>query len=71
MKIAISSQEKDLTSEVDPRFGRCTYFVLYDSESGEHEVIENQGVNESIGSGIEKARFISNLNVQEILKGNV
>ena len=71
MKIAISSQEKDLTSEVDPRFGRCTYFVLYDSESGEHEVIENPGVNASSGAGIETARFIANLNVQAILTGNV
>ncbi|HBT03829.1 MAG TPA: dinitrogenase iron-molybdenum cofactor biosynthesis protein, partial [Thermodesulfobacterium commune] len=41
MKICIVSQGKDLEAEIDSRFGRCRYFVFYDTETGEYEVIEN------------------------------
>ena len=33
MKVAISSAGKDLTSPIDPRFGRCAYFVIVDTET--------------------------------------
>jgi len=28
MKICITSQGKNLESEIDPRFGRCKYFIF-------------------------------------------
>lgn len=32
MKIAISSMGKGINSMLDVRFGRCNYFVIYDTE---------------------------------------
>jgi hypothetical protein len=41
MKIAISSTGPGLHDLVDPRFGRCRYFIFYDESSGLHESKEN------------------------------
>ena len=30
MRIAISATNSDLDAEVDPRFGRCQYFIIAD-----------------------------------------
>ena len=32
MKIAISSMGRDLDALIDPRFGRCAYFVIVDTQ---------------------------------------
>jgi len=41
MKVAISSTGPDLSDLVDPRFGRCRYYIFYDVESGLHVSMEN------------------------------
>jgi predicted Fe-Mo cluster-binding NifX family protein len=41
MKIAISAQERDLSSPVACHFGRCCYFFIYDEETGNMELVEN------------------------------
>jgi len=42
MKIAITATGPDLDSIVDPRFGRCAYFLIIDPETMEYESIETQ-----------------------------
>jgi len=41
MKIAVSATGLTLDAEVDPRFGRCQYFVIVDPETMEFEALEN------------------------------
>ena len=36
MKPAISATGKDLDSMIDPEFGRATYFLIVDVESGQN-----------------------------------
>ena len=43
MKIAITSSGANLKSKVDPRFGRCAYFILIETDNDEFEAIENSG----------------------------
>lgn len=33
MLICITAQGDNLDSEIDPRFGRCNYFIFYDTET--------------------------------------
>ena len=44
MKIAVSATGKDLNCQIDPRFGRCQYFVFIDPETMEFEAFENEGL---------------------------
>lgn len=44
MKICITSEGKTLDSKVDPRFGRCQYFIIVDSETLVFEAVENVNI---------------------------
>jgi hypothetical protein len=52
MKVAISSFEKDLNSQVDPRFGRTPYILIVDSDTMQYEVLENPSATAAGGAGI-------------------
>ncbi len=71
MKIAITSQGTDLNAEIDPRFGRCSYFIIYDTEKENYEVVENSSINLGGGAGIQAAQTISENGVRVLLTGNV
>lgn len=45
MKIAITSTGNTLDSNMDQRFGRCSYFVVYNMESKSVEYIPTQTKN--------------------------
>lgn len=71
MKICITSQGKELSSQVDPRFGRCAYFIIIDPESMEFEAIENAGTMAMGGAGVQSGQLMSSKGVQAVLTGNV
>jgi predicted Fe-Mo cluster-binding NifX family protein len=70
MKVAISATGVSLDAEVDPRFGRCSYFVIIDPDTMEFEAIDNTGVRASEGAGITAAQLLSNKDVRAVLTGN-
>ena len=70
MKIAVSATEPSLDAQVDPRFGRCRYFVVVDRDTMEFEVVENSGALASGGAGISPAQMIVSKGVQAVLTGN-
>jgi len=69
-RICITSRGKDLGSEIDPRFGRASYFLLIDPETMDLEVLENQNTEAAHGAGIQSAQLISSKNVKTVLTGN-
>jgi predicted Fe-Mo cluster-binding NifX family protein len=71
MKICISSTGQDLNSAVDPRFGRCAYFLIGDSEGETFEAIPNPGVNYGGGAGIAAAQLVTSQGVEAVITGNV
>ena len=71
MKIAITSTGNTLDSPVDPRFGRCQFFVFVDPETMEFEAVENQAMMAAGGAGIQAAQFVANEGAQAIVTGNV
>ena len=42
MKIAVSSSGNDLSSSVDPHFGRCPRFIIVETETMEFEIVPTQ-----------------------------
>ena len=71
MKIAISAQGKEKTALLDPRFGRCEVFQVYDDSSKNITVIENKGGKSGGGAGIAAAQQIIDENIEVVITGNV
>ena len=59
MKIAISAKGKNSISMIDDRFGRCEYFVIYNSDDDSIEAIENSARNEAGGAGGKAVKLLS------------
>jgi len=70
MKIAVSSSGKDLDSLIDPRFGRCAYFLLVETDDMSFEVFDNQSTASGGGAGIQSAQFISSKGANAVITGN-
>ena len=71
MKIAFTAKGKTLQSEIDPRFGRCPFFVIYDTDTKEIEVIDNQDVDgEAHGAGPKTAQKLSEYSCNVLITGN-
>ena len=70
-RIAVSSTGQDLSSSVDPRFGRCQFFVVVDLDSMEHRATPNSAGASAGGAGIEAAQMVSNMGVSAVLTGNI
>jgi predicted Fe-Mo cluster-binding NifX family protein len=71
MKIAITSKGKDLSSDVDPRFGRARWFIVYDTETDKSEVCDNeQNMNSVQGAGIQAAQKLAQQKVGYVLTGH-
>ena len=71
MKIAVSSCGIFLDSPIDPRFGRCDYFVIVDTIDMSFEVFDNDGEGLSQGAGVQSAKFVVSKGAQAVITGNI
>ena len=71
MKIAISSTGPDLESEVDPRFGRCQYFIIVDLNDMSFEAVVNTNLSQGSGVGIQSSKVVADKGARVVLTGNV
>jgi predicted Fe-Mo cluster-binding NifX family protein len=71
MKICVSATAKNLEAQLDPRFGRCPYFVIVESETMQFEAIPNVASDATGGAGIQAAQTIANKGVKVVITGNV
>ena len=71
MKIAVTSTGTELTSDIDPRFGRAAYFVIINPDTMKYEAIENkQAFDLPKGAGIQAGQTIVDQNVDALITGN-
>ncbi len=70
MKIAITAGEPTLDANLDPRFGRCAYFLIVDTDTLEFEAVENPNVARGGGAGIQSAQLMAAKDVKFVLTGN-
>jgi predicted Fe-Mo cluster-binding NifX family protein len=70
MKVAVSATGTDLNAQVDPRFGRCAYFIIVDTDTMAFEAIQNPYITAGGGAGIQSAQLVANKGAQAVLTGN-
>lgn len=70
MKIAVSATAPNLSAQVDPRFGRCRYFIIVETDSMGFEGIENSSAAAGGGAGIAAAQLVVGEEVEAVLTGN-
>lgn len=70
MKVAVASSAGNLDAQMDPRFGRCAYFVVVDTDSMEFEAIENPGPQMGSGAGISAAQIVGDSGADAVVAGN-
>ena len=70
MKIALSVTAPNLDAEVEPRFGRCPYFIIVDLDTMQFEAVENSSAMASGGAGIASGQVIAGKDVSAVLTGN-
>lgn len=71
MKICITSSGQDLSSLLDSRFGRCSYFLMVDSEGKKVEAVENTGVRAQRGAGVTAAQIVADSGADAVIIGNI
>jgi len=70
MTVAVSAPAPSLDANVDPRFGRCAYFVVVDPGTMQFEGLENVNAGSPQGAGIATAQLIAGKDVEAVLTGN-
>ena len=71
MKITITSRGDGLDSILDPRFGRCAYFIIVDTEDESNlKAIPNGAATAGGGAGIQAAQTVINEDVEAVISGN-
>ena len=71
MKVCVSSTDKNLDADIDPRFGRCRFFLIIDTETMNFDTISNEGNNATGGAGIQAAQTVSRTGVKVVITGNI
>jgi predicted Fe-Mo cluster-binding NifX family protein len=70
MKVAVSAAGPELSSEVDPRFGRCRYFIVADTEDLAFKAIDNTSAMSMGGAGVSAAQMVAGEKVEAVLTGH-
>ncbi len=70
MKVAITAKGSDMSSEVDPRFGRAAYILIVETENMSFEVCDNsENVAAFKGAGIQAATLVAEKGAEVLLTG--
>lgn len=71
MKVAISCTGQNLDAALDPRFGRCQYLLLVDTETETCQAIANPGAQQPGGAGVQAATTAVQQGAQAVICGNL
>jgi len=71
LRVVVSAAGADLDAAVDPRFGRCPYFLIVDTETMQYEAVPNTSQYAPSGAGIQSAQTIASKGAKVVLTGSV
>jgi predicted Fe-Mo cluster-binding NifX family protein len=69
MIIAIAASENHLKANVDPHFGRCDWYCLYDTETKKSSFIENPVRYNQLQAGYDAAQFLIEKGIKMVIAG--
>jgi predicted Fe-Mo cluster-binding NifX family protein len=71
VKIAVTATSNDPNGQVDPRFGRAKYFLIFDDDGNLLETYNNSdNLNAMGGAGIQAGKVLSDRKVDVLLTGH-
>jgi len=72
MKIVVSSTGDSIDSDVDIRFGRCSYFLLIEADKDIKLLKAEKNLGASgHGAGLAAAEQVANLKAEKVITGNL
>ena len=71
MKVCVTAAASGIDAPMDPRFGRCPYFVVVDLDSMNEISIPNANVDAASGAGIQAAQEVARQGVSALITGNI
>jgi predicted Fe-Mo cluster-binding NifX family protein len=71
LKIAVSAIKDSIDSQIDPRFGRCQYFLIVDSDTMNVEALTNMSQTSPSGAGIQAAQTVANKGSALVITGGI
>ena len=71
MKIAISACGDSMSAKTHALFGRCDYFIIADTETGESTALKNKSAEASTGAGTACAQELFTIGVRAVVSGKV
>jgi len=71
MKICFSASGENEKSMLNARFGRCPYFLVFDTDSKQWQTVNNRAAAEFRGAGVSAAQKVADLGCQIIVTGNM
>ncbi len=70
MKVAITATGNNPGAKLDSRFGRCSYFALYDTAKKQIEnFLPNPNKDSDSGAGPASAQFVASTGADKIVSG--
>lgn len=70
MIVILTASAPELTAPIDPRFGRCAYLLVFDTESGGWQAYPNPAIHASGGAGSQAAQFAAAHKAQAVISGD-
>ena len=71
MIVCITAMGPGLDAQIDPRFGRSQYFTIVNTETMEHDSLENRNVDAAAGAGPQSAQTMADKGVEAVITKNV
>lgn len=69
--IAVTAQGQEPSALFDTRFGRCSYFVIFDTSTDTFRALPNPAQSEAGGAGPRAVQFLKQNNVGIVVTGHV
>lgn len=70
MKTVITSIDNSINADFDKRFGRASWFCVYDEKNNKTEFVKNRFADEPHAAGTQVASLMVELGVKKVVSGD-